>query len=90
MSNQNTTTIQFDDISENITLQFTHNGYDVEISISPESIKNRIDHTERTRKQEINNRGASAFRISQYANVRAEPTDEKWRELANIEPEPLD
>lgn len=57
-------------------------GYDVTVTVNVGSIERAIERQEQRRREEINRKGAGAFDLSKYATVGAEPTMEKWDELA--------
>lgn len=59
-------------------------GYEVTVTIQEDAIEGKLEWAEENRTEEINWDGLSFLDLSRFATVEAEPTDEKWKELAEI------
>lgn len=72
-------------MTDKITVGLDVEGYDVEVEICTDCIERHIGKMERENPERINMDGTSfmARRLSKFAQVNIDPTDEKWEELAD-------
>lgn len=71
-------------MSDTITVGLDVEGYDVEVEICADCIERNIEKLERKHPERINEDGTHFLtaKLSKFAAVQAEPTEEKWDELA--------
>lgn len=72
-------------MTDKITVGLDVEGYDVEVEICTDCIEKHIGKLERDKAERINMDGTDfmARYLSKFAQVKVEPTDEKWKELAD-------
>lgn len=64
-------------------------GYDVEVVIHEKPIEKELERLENDNKEKVNKVGKKFIseKIERFVTVEAEPTDEKWDELADSDEE---
>lgn len=74
-------------MTDKITVGLDIDGYDVEVEICESCIEKTIKKLEKRYAHRINTDGVNFLNpeLAKFAVVNAEPTDEKWRELAGME-----
>lgn len=64
------------------TIKLDIDGYEVAVDIHEDALEREIRGVEERRPEQLNRSGFRDVDLSRYTVVRAEPTDEKWVELA--------
>lgn len=81
MSEENTAT-QSNSIDD-FKISIPMDGYDIEVTIGAGAIKRELQRLEERKTEEIAENGLIDEDLSRFTKVKAEPTLEKWRELAD-------
>jgi len=78
--------VEVEKADDAVQISFEENGYEVTVEMNLAGLRNHLEQIEERDAQYINERGASfiGHELQELGSVgvSAEPTDEKWEELA--------
>lgn len=70
-------------MADHISVKIPHEGYEIEVKVGVSSIIGAIERAEEQGDDQFLLHGPEGMPLSKYATVAAEPTDDKWKELAD-------